>query len=228
MKHGAISTNTWPLTPSGIGTTDTLFCRLNRTTAKRTQIRIHYDNEWLIIIMKRKVILCGIDSRQVSGERILFWLHEERIQHCWFSQEQLIVPGTRKIYEPGAHTLFIYSDLQSNLQDVTSKLDEGELKTKGEGIQRRHSFCLCWLLYVSRAGISNRLGTFQCISNKMQRYTVYLYLEIALHVSSGIFTHHQEHTRLYLQHLVIVKRSSNSSTIAAGSSNGLTITRCCR
>jgi hypothetical protein len=38
----------------------------------------------------------------------------------------------------------------------------------------------------------------------MQRYTVYLYLETALHVSGGIFTHHQECIQLYLQHLVFV------------------------
>ena len=44
-----------------------------------------------------------------------------------------------------------------------------------------------------------------CISNKMQRYTVYLFLETALHVSGGISTHHQEHKQLYLQHLVLVK-----------------------
>jgi hypothetical protein len=30
------------------------------------------------------------------------------------------------------------------------------------------------------------------ISNKMQRHTVYLYLETALHVSGGISTNHQE------------------------------------
>jgi hypothetical protein len=42
------------------------------------------------------------------------------------------------------------------------------------------------------------------ISNKMQRYTVYLYLETALHVSGGTFTHHQERIQLYLQHLVFV------------------------
>jgi hypothetical protein len=42
------------------------------------------------------------------------------------------------------------------------------------------------------------------ISNKMQRYTVYLYLETALHVSGGTSTHHQEHIQLYLQHLVFV------------------------
>ena len=46
---------------------------------------------------------------------------------------------------------------------------------------------------------------FQYISNKMQRYTVYLYLKAALHVSGGTLTHHQEHTQLYLQHLVLVK-----------------------
>jgi hypothetical protein len=38
----------------------------------------------------------------------------------------------------------------------------------------------------------------------MQRYTVYLYLKSALHVSGGTFTHHQERMQLYLQHLVFV------------------------
>jgi hypothetical protein len=38
----------------------------------------------------------------------------------------------------------------------------------------------------------------------MQRYTFYLYLEIALHVSGGTSTHHQERTQQYLQHLVFV------------------------
>jgi hypothetical protein len=42
------------------------------------------------------------------------------------------------------------------------------------------------------------------ISNKMQRHTVYLYLETALHVLGGTLTHHQERIRLYLQHLVFV------------------------
>jgi hypothetical protein len=42
------------------------------------------------------------------------------------------------------------------------------------------------------------------ISNKMQRYTVYLYPETALHISGGTSTHHQERIQLYLQHLVFV------------------------
>jgi len=45
---------------------------------------------------------------------------------------------------------------------------------------------------------------FQYISNKMQRYTVYLNLETALHVSGGTSTHHQERIQLHLQHLVFV------------------------
>ena len=48
------------------------------------------------------------------------------------------------------------------------------------------------------------LKIYQYLSNKMQLYTVYLYLEIALHVSGGISTHHQERIQLYLQHLVFV------------------------
>jgi hypothetical protein len=48
---------------------------------------------------------------------------------------------------------------------------------------------------------------FTCIvsiSNKMQRYTFYLYLETALHVLGGTSTHHQERIQLYLQQLVFV------------------------
>jgi hypothetical protein len=48
------------------------------------------------------------------------------------------------------------------------------------------------------------VSIFQHISNKMQRYTVYLYLETALHVSGGTSTHHQECIQLYLQYLVFV------------------------
>jgi hypothetical protein len=48
------------------------------------------------------------------------------------------------------------------------------------------------------------LSVFQYISNKMQRYTIYLYLETALHVSGGTPSHHQERIQLYLHHLVFV------------------------
>jgi hypothetical protein len=48
------------------------------------------------------------------------------------------------------------------------------------------------------------LSIFQYISNKMQRYTVYLYLKTALHVSGSTSTHHQERIQLYVQHLVFV------------------------
>ena len=48
------------------------------------------------------------------------------------------------------------------------------------------------------------VNIFQYMSNKMQRYTLYLYLETAIHVSGSTSTHHQERIRLYLQHLVFV------------------------
>jgi hypothetical protein len=48
------------------------------------------------------------------------------------------------------------------------------------------------------------VNIFQYISNKLQRYTVYLHLETALHASGGTSTHHQERIHLYLQHLVFV------------------------
>jgi hypothetical protein len=48
------------------------------------------------------------------------------------------------------------------------------------------------------------VSIFQYISNKMQRYTFYLYLETALHVLGGTCIHHQERIQLYLQHMVFV------------------------
>jgi hypothetical protein len=49
--------------------------------------------------------------------------------------------------------------------------------------------------------ISHLLKIFQYISNKMQRYTVYLYLETALHVSCSTSTHNQERIQLFLRYL---------------------------
>jgi hypothetical protein len=48
------------------------------------------------------------------------------------------------------------------------------------------------------------VSIFQHISYKIQRYTLYLYLKTALHVSGSTYTHHQERIQLYLQHLVFV------------------------
>jgi hypothetical protein len=48
------------------------------------------------------------------------------------------------------------------------------------------------------------VSIFQYISNKMQSYRFYLYLETALHASGGASTHHQERIQLYLQHLLFV------------------------
>ena len=53
------------------------------------------------------------------------------------------------------------------------------------------------------------------------------YLETSLHVSGGTSTHHQERKQLYLQHLLFVTPLLLPEAIAAGSSNGVTNTRCC-
>jgi hypothetical protein len=58
------------------------------------------------------------------------------------------------------------------------------------------------------------VSIFQYISNKMQRFTVYLYLETALHVSGGTSTHNQERIQLYLQYLVFVTPLLLSAAIA--------------
>jgi len=39
----------------------------------------------------------------------------------------------------------------------------------------------------------------------MQQYTVYFYLQTALHVSDDISTHHQELISLYLQYLALLR-----------------------
>jgi hypothetical protein len=72
------------------------------------------------------------------------------------------------------------------------------------------------------------ISIFYYISNKMQRYTVYLYLETALHFSGGTSTCNQEHIELYQQHLLSVRPLLLPASLAAGSSNGLINTRCCR
>ena len=46
------------------------------------------------------------------------------------------------------------------------------------------------------------LSLFSGATNKMQRYTIYLFLWNALHVSGGSSAHHQE-LKLYIQHLVL-------------------------
>jgi hypothetical protein len=72
----------------------------------------------------------------------------------------------------------------------------------------------------------NGIAPFLYMSDKMQRYTVYLYLETALHVSGVTSSHHQERIQLYLQRLVFVTPLLLPAAIAAGRSNGVTNTRC--
>jgi len=76
---------------------------------------------------------------------------------------------------------------------------------RGTVVTLMAQYTLFAVTYVIDFGVKeNAFIIFQYISNKMQRYTVYLYLETALHVSVDTSTHHQERIQLYLQHLVFV------------------------
>jgi hypothetical protein len=57
----------------------------------------------------------------------------------------------------------------------------------------------------------------------MQRYTVYLYLETALHVSGGTSTQHQERIQLYLQYLVFVTPLLLSAAVRGRVGTGLSV-----
>ena len=68
------------------------------------------------------------------------------------------------------------------------------------------------------------VSIFWYISNKMQRYTVSLYLDYMFQVESPLII---RSTQLYLQRLVLVKPLLLPAAIAAGSSNVLTDTVVC-
>jgi len=95
--------------------------------------------------------------------------------------------------------------------------------------------------YRGRVGTHVSGGTSTRHQERKHAFQLLFYLETALHVSGGTTTHHQERIQLYLQYLVFdttlllsaaivegLERSSDFSTIGAGSSNGVTNTRCCR
>jgi hypothetical protein len=79
------------------------------------------------------------------------------------------------------------------------------------------------LILVSKIVIVNILI---CVQQDATLHSLF-YLETALHVLGGTTTHHQEHKQLYLQHLVLVTPLLLPAAITAGSSNGVTSTRCC-
>jgi len=62
----------------------------------------------------------------------------------------------------------------------------------------------------------------------MQQYTIYLYLQAALHVSGGIATHYQDLTSLYLQYLALLGPLLLLVVNVAGSSNCPSNGRYCR
>jgi hypothetical protein len=87
---------------------------------------------------------------------------------------------------------------------------------------------------------SNIYPTRCNVTQFIQNILIYVQQDVTLHglflsgncsipyVSSGNTTHHQKRKQLYLQHLIFVRPLLLPAAIAAGSSNGLTNTRCCR
>ena len=73
--------------------------------------------------------------------------------------------------------------------------------------------CRCWRCTLCPCKVRNKylvnfwnrtiLLCIPCICNKMQLYTVYLYLETALYVSGGTSTHHQERFILIISLYII-------------------------
>jgi len=84
------------------------------------------------------------------------------------------------------------------------------------------TLCPTVILIPKIKGLFNVL--FQYISNKMQRYTFYLYLETALHVSGDTITHYHERINSVYSIWYLSDRYCYL-LLAAGSSNGLTNTR---
>jgi hypothetical protein len=111
--------------------------------------------------------------------------------------------------------------------NVSSFLKAFKHLTKFYAVQEYSALNIMKALANNQSEVSSHC-LFHYISNKMQFYTVYLYLETALHVSGGTSTHHQEGKQLYLQHLLLVTLLLLLEALAADSSNGVTNTRCCR
>jgi hypothetical protein len=125
------------------------------------------------------------------------------------------------------------------------------------GTHTRYWLLLCvgpWLQRIPSVSKSDRKSVTRCGATGYWHILIYiqqdatlhilLYLEIALHISGGTTNHHQQRKQLYPQHLVFVTPlllpisiveelemvwvCCGWPTIAAGSSNGVTNTRCCR
>jgi hypothetical protein len=96
----------------------------------------------------------------------------------------------------------------------------------------------CWYLPHRLHSVPQNVNAVRIITSAYSNIVIYIekdtalhslcYLENALHVSGDTYTHHQERKQLYLQHLVFVTPLLLPAAIAAGSSNGVTNTRCCR
>jgi hypothetical protein len=93
--------------------------------------------------------------------------------------------------------------------------------------QERKQLTLQHLVFVTQLLLSAAVNILIYIQKDATLHSL-LYLETALHISGGTSAHHQERKQLYIQHLLFVTPLLLPVAIAAGSSNGVTNTRCCR
>jgi len=111
------------------------------------------------------------------------------------------------------------------ISDSTTRLQQGTT------LIRMYITVAVYQHVIFNPNISNNFFNTYCVLIYIQQDATLhslFYLETVLHVSDGTTTHHQERIQLYLQHLVFVTQLLLPVVIAAGSSNGLTNTRCCR
>ena len=89
------------------------------------------------------------------------------------------------------------------------------------GINRQGMVIPIWLVFLTFMGPCIA-KVFSSITKKMQRYTIYLFLRNALHVSGGSSAHHQELKNCIYSIGYFVKPLLLPATVVAGSSKGLT------
>ena len=69
-------------------------------------------------------------------------------------------------------------------------------------------FCVTCQFYINRAAAVNSCTviTLHIFPTRRNNIQCIYFWKTTLHISGGISTHHQEHTQLYLQYLVLVNR----------------------
>ena len=204
--------------------------RLYKTIRKRTVetdenfiCNVHLEGFW--VTAPPMVIVW-----QIYFEKTLLVtnLSGDTVTTQWRHSDDTVATQWQHSGDTETHTCRYYENLKTS-----AGLPARRNNRPKQGMQPKGRIYWSDMTHIKRNNVLNFI--FQYISNKMQRHTVYLYLETALRVSGGTSTHHQERIQLYLQYLVFITLLlvpaaivEELELIAAGSSNGVTSIRCCR